>query len=132
MPVTRWHGVIPDSAERRHGRGVERPIPDPRAIVNAQFGVLKEVIEHILLAPAATVETRFGDLPELDEKIRLNTLSTLWASMIRAGAIQAGHVDAYFAKNSTFARQHLRDHLVEQYRQAREGGLPCRFCDARP
>jgi len=97
-------------------------LPDPAKIIRVDYGVLKEVITHIMSSPSKAAPTRFGELPELGEKIRLNNLCSAWADLIRKGARQSGHVDNYFSKNSTFMRQALRDHLVELYRQVRDAG----------
>ena len=97
-------------------------LPDPTKISQVDYGVLKDVVTHIMTSPAKATPTRFGDLPELGEKIRLNNLSSTWADLIRKGARQSGHVDKYFSKNSTFMKQALRDHLVEIYRQVRDAG----------
>jgi hypothetical protein len=98
-------------------------LPDPSRIVSVDYGVLREVIAHIMSSPSGQIPTRFGDLPTIGDKIALNNLCEAWADLIRRGARQAGHVDAYFAKNSTFMKQSLRDHIVERYRLARDVGL---------
>ncbi len=97
-------------------------LPDPAKISQIDYGVLKEVITHIMTSPTRVAPTRFGDLPELGEKIRLNNLCSAWGDLIRKGARQSGHVDNYFSKNSTFMKQALRDHLVELYQQVRDAG----------
>lgn len=94
-------------------------LPDPARIGSIDYGVLREVMDHIMTAPATAAPTRFGELPALDEKIKLNHLSNVWGDLIRHGARKSGHIDRYFAKNSTFAKQALRDHLVGLYNSAR-------------
>lgn len=95
-------------------------IPDPARIIKVNFGVLKDVIGHIMASPAESVSTRFGDLPDLADKIGLNHLSSPWADLLRKGARHSRHVDNYFAKNSTFMKQALRDHLVKVYVSVRD------------
>ena len=95
-------------------------IPDPTRILTVDYGVMKEVIAHIMHSPAKAVQPRFEELPDLDEKIRLNYLCKAWGDLIRSGARQTGHVDDYFRKNSTFMKQALRDHLVEIYAKSRD------------
>ena len=97
-------------------------LPDPARIMAVDYRVLREAITHVMSSPSAQVPTRFGDLPTLGEKIALNGLCTAWGDLVRTGARQAGHVDAYFAKNSTFMKQALRDHMVERYRIASQAG----------
>jgi hypothetical protein len=98
-------------------------LPDPSRVVSVDYGVLREVIAYIMSSPSAQAPTRFGDLPTIGDKIALNNLCAAWADLIRRGARLAGHVDAYFAKNSTFMKQSLRDHIVARYRLARDVGL---------
>ena len=96
--------------------------PDTAKLAQLDYGVLKEVIAHIMNAPVTDAPTRFGSLPELGDKIQLNKLSGVWGGVIESGARQSGHLDQYFSKNSHFAKQALRDHLVERYRRARDEG----------
>ena len=95
-------------------------LPDPSRIVSIDYGVLRDVISHIMDSPTSSVATRWGDLPELEEKILLNDLCSRWGDLVRAGARQSGRVDDYFRKNSRFHKQQLRDHLVGVYQLARD------------
>lgn len=94
--------------------------PDPSRIVSIDYGILREVISHIMDSPTSSAATRWGDLPELEEKIRLNDLCSRWSDLIRAGARQSGRVDDDFRKNSQFLKQQLRDHIVRVYQLARD------------
>ncbi len=100
--------------------GIIGLIPDPQKIGAVDYSVLKEVIANILATPAGQVTTRFGELPELSKKIELNHLGGPWGEIISQGARRAGHVDKYFARNSTFAKQSLRDHMVKVYQGVRD------------
>jgi len=91
------------------------PIVDGRHIYGLEFGAVKEVIQFILEIPAGDFETRFGELPEVDEKVKLSGLASAWGDLIRAGARQSGHIEAYFQKNSMFLRKTVRDHVVGAY-----------------
>ena len=88
--------------------------------MRVDYGVLKDVIGHIMNSPARGSPTRFGDLPDLEKKIRLNHLCSAWADVVRNGARHAGHVETYFSKSSTFMRQALWDHLVNAYAEVRD------------
>lgn len=105
-----------------HVQGILGLLPDPAKISQVDYGVLKEVVAHIMNSPTSAAPTRFGDLPELGTKIRLNNLCSAWGDLIRKGARQSGHVDNYFSKNSTFMKQALRDHLVKHFQQVRDEG----------
>lgn len=94
------------------------PIVDGSHVRGLEFAAVKEVIKFILDIPASDLETRFGELPEVDEKIKLNELASAWADLIRAGARQSGHIEAYFNKNSAFLQKRVRDHIVGAYEES--------------
>ena len=100
--------------------GIIGMLPDPSRIVSIDYGILREVISHIMGSPSSSAATRWGDLPELEEKIRLNDLCSRWSDLIKNAARQSGRVDDYFKKNSRFDKQQLRDHLVGVYQHARD------------
>lgn len=96
-----------------------QPLPDPNQQIRVDYSVLREVIHHIMLAPARSIATRFGELPSIDEKVELNNLCEAWRDIIRNGARHSEHVDLYYEKNSVFAKQALKDHLVAAYERCR-------------
>jgi hypothetical protein len=97
-------------------------LPDPSRIRAVDFGVLRDVVLHIMNSPARAVPSRLGDLPQLGEKIRVNSLCEGWAALLKNAARRAGHVDSFFAKNATFGKQALKDHLVAAYQPVRDSG----------
>ena len=97
-------------------------IPDASRVTSVDFGVLQDVILHIMNIPARAVTTRWGDLPELGEKVQLNNLSEAYAALLNNYARKAGRVDQFFAKNSNFQKQALRDHLIGAYHPVRDRG----------
>ena len=98
------------------------PLPDPSRVRAVDYGVLRDVVIHIMTSPARTVPARAGDLPELGARIELNHLGGAWAALLRNAANRAGHVNNFFAKNSTVTKQALKDHLVATYRPIRDAG----------
>lgn len=105
------------------------PIVDGSHIHRLDFAAINEVIQHVLDIPASDIETRFGELPEVDQKVQLNGLASAWADLIRAGARQSGHVEAYFVKNSLFLRRTVRDHVVGAYAES-QAAIPASFATA--
>ncbi|WP_404309155.1 hypothetical protein [Neorhodopirellula lusitana] len=97
---------------------LDSPIVDGRHIRGLEFGAVNEVIQFVMEIPAGDIETRFGELPEVDEKVKLNGIASAWADLIRAGARQSGHIEAYFKKNSMFLRKTVRDHVVGAYNES--------------
>lgn len=90
-------------------------IPDPERISNLDYGILREVIQHIMAAPAKGTVPRFGELPTVEEKVQLAHLSDVWRSYLVVGARLSSHIDGYFAQNSNFAKQELQKHVVQAY-----------------
>lgn len=95
-------------------------VPDPDRIVGLDYGVLGEVIRHIMSCEVEMEEARIDLPPELDEKIELNQLSKANAVRIMNGALQTGHIDRYFKANSVFALENLRDHVVGVYEASKK------------
>ncbi|MGL4420434.1 MAG: hypothetical protein ACRCZF_07210, partial [Gemmataceae bacterium] len=90
-------------------------IPDASRVTEVDFGVLNEVIVHIMNIPARSVPSRLGELPDLDEKIRLNNLCAGYAVLLNNAARRGGRVDAFFAKNSTFQKEELQKRMIGSY-----------------
>jgi hypothetical protein len=94
-------------------------VPDPHRITNLDYGVLAEVIRHIVGCPVADAETRLDLPPELSDKITLNHLSRPHAVRIEHGALLTGRIEHYFQSHSTFALSELRDHVVGIFEAAK-------------
>jgi hypothetical protein len=101
-------------------------LPDPSRVTMLDFGTLRDMIDHIMHIPARAVATRFGELPDLGEKVRLNHLNKAYSDLIHNAARKAGRVEQFFAKNSTFSKQALKDHLVAAYFPVRDAGRRCK------
>lgn len=101
------------------------PIVDGSHIHSLDFAAVNEVIQYVLDIPASDIETRFGELPEVDQKVQLNGLASAWADLVRAGARQSGHIEAYFTKNSLFLRKTVRDHVVGAYSES-QAAIPAK------
>jgi hypothetical protein len=108
LPETEWDRIL------------GMPVPDPGRIKSLDYSVLAEVIRYIMAADIADAESRLDLPPELDEKIRLNKLRKTQAIHIQNGALLTGHIDKFFAKNSSFALSALRDHVVGYFETAKK------------
>ncbi len=91
------------------------PVPDAVVLDSVDFGVLREVINHVLAMRKPTPLASILDAPDFDEKIRFNGLSRVFATLLTYASFQSEAVEDYFSKNSTFARQQVRDHLSSLY-----------------
>jgi len=94
-------------------------IPDPADIKDIDYSILREVIKAILAASKAIDATTVYEAPDFEKKIEFNGLSRGPASMLRVASYQSGHLEHYFARNSTFAKQELRDAMNRLYSDAR-------------
>jgi hypothetical protein len=95
-------------------------IPDIGLLHDVSFGVLREVINHVLeqqvpLKPEAALRA-----PDFTDKINFNGLTSVVAALLTVGSYQNDAVKDYFSKNSTFARQEVRDRLNSMYITSRQ------------
>ena len=90
------------------------PVPAPDLLPDVDFGVVGEVVNH-LLATKAPFTPESLRTPDFGEKIAFNELSATVAAHLRFGAFQTEAVDDFFSRNSDFAKQTLRDHLSGLY-----------------
>ena len=58
-------------------------------------------------------------VPDFEGKIQFNGLTQQVATLLRVGSYQNEAIADYFSKNTTFARQQLRDHLAALYLESR-------------
>jgi hypothetical protein len=96
------------------------PIPGPGPLASVDFGILREVIHHIL--DQGIPVSREGTLtaPDFEEKIQFNGLTRSVATLLTVGSYQSEAVKDYFSKNSHYARQELRDHLNSLYLESHQ------------
>lgn len=98
---------------------IEAPIPVAGALDSVDFSVLRDVIIHVLDQKLPLTPDIVGNAPDFDEKIQFNGLSRGVAGVLTGASYQIEAVTDYFSKNSTFARQQLRDHLNSMYENSR-------------
>lgn len=96
------------------------PIPELGPLESVDFSVLREVITHILEQFTPDRSESLLEAPDFDRKIDFNGLSTPVAALLKVASYQSEAVKDYFAKNSRFARQQLRDHLSSLYIASRD------------
>lgn len=89
-------------------------IPDPESVPLLDYSVLREVIRHVLENPLDLVRAGNLQVPDFSEKIRFNGLDVA-GGLLNAASYQSGAVEEYFAANSDFARQAVRDTLNGHY-----------------
>ena len=108
LPETAWDTILGAA------------VPDPARIANLDYGVLAEVIRHIVGCEVAEAETRIDLPPELGDKIELNNLSKAHSVRIEHGALLTGRIEHYFQSHSAFALTELQDHVVGIYEAAKK------------
>jgi len=107
---------------------VHTPIPTSDLLPSIDFSVLREVIHHILGNNASITIASILQAPDFDDKIEFNGLSSGIAHLLNVGSYQSEAITDYFSKNSTYARQQVRDQLADLYTSSRErlniSGIP--------
>lgn len=95
------------------------PIPEVGLLDSVDFGILREVICHVLEQRLPIKADGVLNAPDFNEKIKINGLSQAVASLLTVGSYQSEAVEDYFSKNSNFARQEVRDRLSAMYQLSR-------------
>lgn len=90
-------------------------IPNPDTIQSLDYSVLGDVIKAVHDASSTVKATSTLTAPEFDAKITFNGLGELSTALLKVANIQSGSLSAYFKRNSTFAKQTLRDELNQLY-----------------
>ena len=90
-------------------------LPDPAAIKQLDWSILKEVIGHIMLLNLETASTPDIILPDWEEKIRFNTLSERVARYLDNGYLHVCSIDDYLSSQGDFLADSLRDKMNEIY-----------------
>lgn len=98
-------------------------IPDPESVSLLNYSVLGEVIRHVLENPVDLVQAGSLRAPDFDEKIRFNGLRVA-GQLLNTASYQSGAVEEYFAANSDFERQAVRDTLNGYYLDTLGAELP--------
>jgi len=94
-------------------------IPDPESDPLLDYSVLGEVIRHVLENPLDLVRAGKLHAPDFSEKMRFNGLDAA-GGLLNAASYHSGAVEEYFAANSEFARQAVRDTLNGHYLEVME------------
>jgi hypothetical protein len=96
------------------------PIPETGPLDNVDFGVLREVIRHVLEKRTPLTSEATLRVPDFDDKIKFNGLSSSVANLLTFGSYQSDAIEDYFSRNSNFARQEVRDRLSSLYQDSRQ------------
>jgi len=99
-------------------------IPDPSKIQMLDYSIVNDVINHVMLYKGGINTAQIFSVPDFDEKIQFNGLSPRVGALLNSAAYQAGILDEYFALNSEFTKQSLRDVLSNMYQSALAKPLP--------
>ena len=77
-------------------------LPDPEKMTTLDYGVLTEVIGHIMQLPLQKGPDGSYVAPDWDKKISFNGLTGLPASYLETAYFQVGHLEAYLKNNGDF------------------------------
>ena len=98
---------------------VQAPIPTANPLPSIDFSILGEVINHILSSQQPISQNSILEAPTFDSKIEFNGLTQHVADLLRVGSYQHDAVAKYFSRNSTYAKQELRNHIAAMHNDAR-------------
>ena len=93
--------------------------PDPASIPHLNFGVLSEVVSHIMSMPSLPPVHEELVVPDWDAKVAFNGLGESAIRLLNAAALKVGYLEEYLKNQSDFASHELRDRMTSLYEQAR-------------
>jgi hypothetical protein len=83
------------------------------------YSVVAEVMRHIQNSPISNTTEGKLIVPDLDQKIVFNGLKTC-GHWLKTKQAETWQIDEYFSKNSTYAKQTLRNYLSQLYIESLE------------
>jgi C-terminal domain 10 of the ABC-three component (ABC-3C) systems len=95
------------------------PIPEVGPLASVDYGILREVVAHVMESRRPLQSGVPLHAPDFTQKIQFNGLTQQVADLLRYAAYQIEAVDDFFSRNSSFAKQELRDHLSAIYLESR-------------
>lgn len=93
-------------------------IPDPGTLLQLDYSILNEVIGHIMTYKGEIAPSQLLKAPDFEHKITFNFLSPPVGALLRSASYQVGILEGYFALNSVFAKQSIRNTLNQMYQNA--------------
>ena len=94
-------------------------LPDEHSVAGLDYSVVAEVLRHIQNSPVSKSTEGKLVVPDIDEKIIFNGLNTS-GHWLKTKQAETWQIDDYFSRNSTFAKQDLRNHLSQLYVESLE------------
>lgn len=92
-------------------------IPDPLNIDNVEYGIMGEVINHLLKSKPSKANYEIPESPDFDKKIAFNSLTRAVSDFLNAGQRQNFVIKEYFELNSKFMKEDLRQVFNEIYKK---------------
>lgn len=97
---------------------IHTPIPSPEILDSVDYGVLSEVVNHILAMQTPVPDKPSLNAPAFDEKIKFNGLTNNVGALLTVASYQSDAITDFFSKNSDYAKQRLRDRLATVYSES--------------
>jgi len=94
---------------------IQSPIPRTDLLPSVDYSVLREVVGHVMRNLVPVSREALLKAPDFTTKIEFNGLTASVGHLLHVAARQTEVIDDYFSKNSTFAKQELRDKLNGLY-----------------
>jgi hypothetical protein len=95
-------------------------LPDPEKMSILNYGVLNEVIGHIMKLPIQKIPDGSYVAPDWDKKIAFNGLTSLTAHYLGSAYFQVGDLEVYLKNNGDFLAQELKDRITQLYISEKE------------
>jgi C-terminal domain 10 of the ABC-three component (ABC-3C) systems len=91
-------------------------LPDPGNIKQLDFGILNEIIGHIMSLAIELADPEIVVLPDWDSKIVFNDLSSFTATRLNNGYISVPSLEDYLRNEGNFLADDLRNKMNQIYK----------------
>lgn len=98
---------------------IKSVIPHSSELSNVDYGVMTDVVQHVMDSLQPLDEESLMVAPDFDEKIQINNLPIEVGLLLRTGSFQSGAVESYFDTHAEFSRGAVRDHFARAYEDAK-------------
>lgn len=105
----------------RDGVAILGSIPSDYALEQLDYGIMGEVLSHIMKVPVSDTITSDLRLIEFQEKMKHNGFSEHVHVFMKAASYMHGSIQNFFERQGNFSQSLLKDHVMSEYMRLIEG-----------
>lgn len=97
-------------------------IPSEYAMEQLDYGIMGEVLSHIMRVPVREEIESDLRIVEFQEKIRFNGFTEHVEVFMKAASYVHGAIEGFFERHGNFSQSLLKDHVISEYLRIAEDG----------